>query len=79
MIARERMGFCRHIGLIQDLRHTAHPATRYVTDPSRACVCEKLGYRSNVESTDAATVIVAFKRTYCDGCPDRDPKGRQRA
>jgi hypothetical protein len=77
LIARERVDFCRHIGLIQDLRHTAHPGTCYATDPSRACVCEKLGYRSNVESTDAETVISAFKRAYCEGCPARDPKGRK--
>jgi hypothetical protein len=76
LIARERVDFCRHIGLIQDLSHTLSPATCYATDPSRACVCEKLGHRSNVESTDAATVIGAFKRAYCEACPERSPKGR---
>ena len=75
-IARERVDFCRHIGLIQDLKHTWHPVTCYATEPSRACVCEKLGHKSKVESTDAATVITAFKGAYCNSCPHRFPKGR---
>jgi hypothetical protein len=77
LIARERVNFCRHIGLIQDLSHTLSPTTCYATDPSHACVCEKLGHRSNVESTDAATVIGAFKRAYCDSCLKRNPKRRK--
>jgi hypothetical protein len=75
-IARERVDFCRHINLVQDLSHTLSPSTCYATDPSRACVCEKLGHKSNVRSTDAPAVISAFKGAYCNGCPERSPKGR---
>jgi hypothetical protein len=77
LIARERVNCCRHLNLIQDLRHTLSPTTCYRADPSRACVCEKHGYRSGIESTDAETVVIAFKRAYCEECPDRDPKGRK--
>lgn len=77
LIARERVNWCRHINLIQDLRHTQSPSTCYLADPSRACVCEKHHYRSGIESTDPETVIIAFKKAYCEECPDRDPKGRK--
>lgn len=73
-IARERLHWCRHIELIQNLRHTEHTATYYKTDPPRWCVCEKYKYESAIESTDWTTLITAFKRAYCEGCPGRDPK-----
>jgi hypothetical protein len=78
-IARERVDFCRHINLVQDLSHTVSPATCYATDPSRACTCEKLGYESNIRSTDTAILVLAFKRAYCNGCSERSPKGRPTA
>lgn len=73
-IARERLHWCRHIDLIQNLRHTEHPTTYYKIDPNRRCVCEKFKYESAIESTDWLTLIIAFKRAYCEGCPARDPK-----
>ena len=69
MIAQERVGWCRYIQMIQDLTHTKHPATHYHTDPQRRCVCEKHGYESKIESTDAHGVIEAFKQTYCTNAP----------
>jgi hypothetical protein len=78
-IARERVDFCRHINLVQDLSHTQSPSTCYATDPSRACICEKLGRKSNIRSTDTSTVIKAFKGAYCHSCPERSPKGRPRS
>lgn len=75
-IARERVDFCRYITLVQNLSHTLSPSMCYATDPSRACVCEKLGHKSNIRSTDAGAVISAFKGAYCNGCPHRSPKGR---
>jgi hypothetical protein len=75
LIARERVGWCRHINLMQDKSHTLHPATCYLTDPPRFCVCEKHGYEANIRDPDPEAVINAFKKAYCDGCADRDPKG----
>jgi tetratricopeptide (TPR) repeat protein len=73
-IARERLHWCRHIDLIQSLRHTEHTATYYKVDPNRRCMCEKYKYESAIESTDWTALIPAFKRAYCEGCSDRDPK-----
>jgi hypothetical protein len=49
-IARERVDFCRHVNLVQDLSHTRSPSTCYATDPLRACICEKLGHKSKVRA-----------------------------
>ncbi len=74
-IARERIGWCRHIQLIQDLGHTRSPATYYAYDPERSCYCEKFRLTSKIGSTDWQVVIETFKNNYCSGCPARSPKG----
>jgi hypothetical protein len=73
-IAREKLHWCRHINLVQDLRHSESAATHYKIDPGRWCVCEKYNYQSSIESTNWTALIPAFKRAYCEGCPARDPK-----
>lgn len=73
-ISQERLHWCRHIELIQNLRHTDHPATFYRTDPERYCRCPKYGYKSAVGHPDWKSVIAAFKQAYCIGCLGRDPK-----
>jgi hypothetical protein len=77
LISRERLEWCRHINLLQRTSDLENPATGYLTDPAKVCRCEKHLYTSNIENPDSETVISAFKRAYCDGCPDRDPKGWQ--
>ena len=72
-IAREQVTWCRHIELIQDKRHELHPSTHYRTDPTRFCLCTLHGYRSMVGDQNWDPVISAFKRTYCESCPDRNP------
>lgn len=73
-IARERLRWCRHIDLIQDIRHTRDQATYYSRDPERLVTCQLFGYRSVIGSTDWKALIAAFKQAYCDGCPAREPK-----
>jgi hypothetical protein len=73
-ISQERLNWCRYIGMIQNLRHTEHPATHYQKDPDKYCTCEKYGYESAIGYPDWESVIEAFKRTYCQGCPGREPK-----
>lgn len=73
-IARERLAWCKYIEIIQDLRHTSHPATFYLSDPERFCRCEKRGYESAIGYTDANLVINTFKQTFCQHCSDRSPK-----
>ncbi|MGI9067353.1 MAG: DUF4365 domain-containing protein [Pyrinomonadaceae bacterium] len=72
-IAREKLTWCKHIDLLQDLRHTQHPSTHYKKDPNRLCVCNLLKYKSVLEHPDWETVVSAFKKTYCDGCSERKP------
>jgi hypothetical protein len=72
-IAREQLTWCRHIELLEDLRHTKHPSTEYRKDPDRVCICKLYQYKSVLEYPDWGTVIAAFKRTYCEGCGGRSP------
>lgn len=75
-IAREHVDWCRHLDLLQNLRHQADPSTLYRTDPGRLCRCSKYGHQSAIEYPDADTVIAAFKAAYCAACRGRDPKQR---
>ncbi len=72
-MAQERIGWCRHIELIQNLGHMQNHQTAYLTDPMRRCICDKHGYQSLIEDSDWTALVQAFKKTYCDGCPDRKP------
>jgi hypothetical protein len=74
MTAQERVSWCRYLNMKQDLGHMQSPETAYLTDPERFCICEKHGYEAGIRHTDPATVIMSFKKAYCDGCPDRSPK-----
>jgi hypothetical protein len=74
-VAREHLRWCKHLEVIQDLRHTRHVATHYREDPERWCHCALHGDRSAISSTDWGALISAFKQTRCQGCPDRAPKG----
>ncbi len=71
--AREQVAWCKHIELLEDKRHEMQRATMYRVDPPRACVCKLHGYRSIFIDPDWRTLFTAFKRTYCEGCPDRNP------
>jgi len=73
-IARERVNWCRHIQLIQDLGHTRSPVTYYAYDPERNCYCEKFRLTSKIGSTDWRVLIETFKNNYCSGCSARSPK-----
>ena len=73
-IARERVGWCRHIQLIQDLGHTRSPVTYYAYDPERRCYCEEFGITSKIGNADWRVLIEIFKKNYCTGCHARSPK-----
>jgi hypothetical protein len=73
-IARERVTWCRHIDLIQDLTHTQSTTTTYTSDLKHDVVCEKYGYRTDIGSSDSERLIASFKETFCKGCPSREPK-----
>lgn len=73
LIYQEQQAWCKHLEMLQDLRHTRSKDTYYAIDPNRSCICKKLGHRTQVEDPDPATVIKAFKGTYCQGCTAREP------
>jgi hypothetical protein len=76
-IARERVGWCRNIELVQDLSHSQRPETYLVIDPDRHCRCSVRGYESLVGDSNWKTIITAFKQAYCAHCPDRNPMGKE--
>lgn len=73
-IALERLNWCKHIDLTEHLKHLDSKDSAYKLDPPRRCICELHKYESAIESTDWTSVIKAFKKAYCDQCPDRTPK-----
>ena len=73
-IAHERVEWCRHIELLEDLTHTQNRSTYYRTSPDRVCQCSKHKYQSLISNPDWRGVIVAFKQSFCANCPDRNPK-----
>lgn len=73
-IARERVKWCRHIQLIQDLGHASDLRTFYAYDPERRCFCERYGFASKIGSTDWRVLIPIFKHNYCSDCSARSPK-----
>ncbi len=74
LIASERLHWCKHIEQWQLLIHTWHPSTAYAVPTEWTGKCLKHGYESLQGSTDMQLVIAKFKKSYCEGCPDRDPK-----
>jgi hypothetical protein len=76
LIARERVGWCRHLDLLEGARYSLPPSACFLTDPPRACQCKKHGHMAAIECAEGEVAVNAFKRAYCDGCPDRSPKGQ---
>ncbi|HEY0428908.1 MAG TPA: DUF4365 domain-containing protein [Pyrinomonadaceae bacterium] len=72
-VAQEQLSWCRHIEIHQDLRHTQNLETTYLIDPNRVCICKLHKYQSIIQNPDSESLIQAFKRTYCENCPDRNP------
>lgn len=72
-IAREKLSWCRHIELWQDKRHYQSQQTLFSKDPDRLCICTLHNYQSIIHNPDWKIIIPAFKKTYCENCPDRNP------
>ena len=70
---REKLNWCRHLVVVQDLKHTLRKETYYAKPPPRVVQCELLHHESKLPHPDAAAVILAFKRAYCDACTRREP------
>ena len=75
-ISRERLDWCRHIQILENLDAAGDPRTAYSELLSRKCLCDKFGYRTEIASTDAMAVVAEFKQIFCQLCSARDPKGK---
>jgi hypothetical protein len=77
-ISRERMNWCRHLQILEDLNQTSDPKTAYSELPSRKCLCDKFAYvtEDTSASTDAYSVVEEFKLTFCTSCLARNPKSK---
>ena len=73
-ISRERLSWCRHLQIFEDLTKNRDPKIAYSELPTRKCHCDKFRYETAGASTDAFAVIAEFKQTFCASCLARDPK-----
>jgi hypothetical protein len=73
-ISRERIEWCRHLQILEDLTIAGDPRTAYRELPTRKCGCAKFTYETKNASVDATVVIDEFKQSYCASCSARDPK-----
>jgi hypothetical protein len=73
-IVNERLKWCQFIELLADERHKADLLTYFSIDPARVARCRIHPFMSNSANSDWRIVINDFKKTYCENCPDRNPK-----
>jgi hypothetical protein len=73
-MAQERVNYCRHLFMLEDLSKSTIKETAFSELPSRKCQCTKFEYTTEHESLDATRVISEFKQSYCGTCRDRSPK-----
>ena len=71
--ARDTISWCRYMERRVDDRHERHPSTMYKIDPDRICICTLYGFQSLVPNPDWNVISAAFKKTFCEKCPDRNP------
>jgi len=73
-VAQERVQWCRHLEMLEDLRQTRDPSTAFSVLPNRKCVCERFCYETEIITSDGDALIRTFKQLYCASCKDRSPK-----
>ena len=73
-ISRQRVEWCRHIQIFEDLVAAGNSQTAYSEPLMRKCSCEQFGYLSRVQANNALIVISDFKHAFCESCSVRDPK-----
>ena len=74
LVARERLEFCRHLRVIQDLGHTNEQATMYAEMPDQACRCDFMNRESPRPSKDTRKLLDEFKKQNCHDCSGRVAK-----
>ncbi len=77
MIQREKLSWCKHLEMVQDLTHTQSKSTHYAIDPERHCRCVLLGHESRIGSRDPDALVTAFKANYCSDCTKREIESKR--
>lgn len=70
---RERWEWCRHLLMLEDLKHLRSPDTCYTKLPERGAKCELFGYESTLRYPEVSAVVTAFKAAHCNACSRRAP------
>jgi hypothetical protein len=73
-ISQERLNWCQHLQIFEDLTKNSDPKNAFSDLPTRKCHCDKFHYETEEASTDASAVIAEFKQTFCASCPARELK-----
>jgi tetratricopeptide (TPR) repeat protein len=73
--AQKRLEWCRHVEMLQDLRHTKSLDTMYREIPRKWIVCKELMYQSPNPGYSFKELWPMFKGVYCLGCASRNLNG----
>jgi hypothetical protein len=69
--AKQRLEWCQHIQIIQELKHTQSLATMHRTIPKKHIICMLLGHESPKHGYSFDELWPFFKGIYCLGCSHR--------
>lgn len=72
-VAQQHLEWCRHVQVIQDLRHTKSLETIHREIPRKTVICQELGYRSINSGRSFGELWPFFKGVHCLGCMSRNP------
>ena len=73
-VAVVRGNWCRHVVVLQDLRHTHSEETIYREIPDRKIVCTLTGRELDIGKEAFVERWDAFRGYHCIGCADRAPR-----
>ena len=72
--AKQRLTWCRHVQIIEDLRHQKSMETFYRSIPEKWVACAELGHHSPNPGYSFDALWPMFKGVYCLGCNNRSLK-----
>ncbi len=70
--SKQRLTWCKHVEIIQDLTHTKSLATMYKGIPAKRITCVQLGHQSPASGRSFDELWPTFKGGYCLGCVYRE-------
>ncbi len=72
-LAQQRLTYCKHLYLIEDMQHEQSLDTFYRQKLQKRIVCKKLGGVSREPKESFVELLPFFKAVYCLGCSHRAP------